>query len=218
MLALNKNNNINFTSKKLYPVKLPNAGDKEYTKGFLTELNCKDDLDIFAIKQISDGINQEAQNRAGRCLCRDFLKKEINKNISYYALEQDSESNLSDKILGLAKTDNQKGLSDLDYIYVKSEFRKENPARKFKNLGKVFMGCMINESEKLKIAGLNFRSTCDEFYLQIFKEAGIKLCGIKSSFHRGDQFTLSKFYIDNSDFERYLNYMEKEFGIKFLKK
>lgn len=198
--------NTNFTSKRLYPVKIPKV-DGEFVYGYVSLLKPSNKFDRAAIEQIYNTWPKEYIKDA---FYDSFTGK---KRGTYLCVEIDRKGlSLGQRIVGISKSKKTSyGNYELCLLATKPEFgygNKEN--RQLKYIGQILLGAVIKKAQifnlpKFTVSALWHDS--EDFYRKIFYKLNIDY----DSFYR-------IFNVDKEEFLKYLNYWKENFRINYRRK
>lgn len=217
MLASIQNNNPSFTSRPFCNVNLKRVSSgvhKNYTQAVISTLSPKSEIDKVAVDAAYN--NWTCINQVIRVFRNDFLKHP-QKHDQYLALELKGSQNLADRIVGFVKShiikeDNQKKLC-LSFLVTKPEFMRWNSERTAKGLGEVMLGEAFCRAKKLKVSSVKITSVEHDFYNRAFEHAGIDIVEGENFFHKSGEY-----HIKAKDFDKYIDYCQKEYKTKLKAK
>lgn len=198
--------NISFKSNPLAHVNIHNAKTGELVPAIFSELSYKNDIDIEGIEEIYAKWDTPLSN----LLCSDFPK--MHSNQYFYAIELPNNAPLSQKIIGLASTEQDFYSDSLSLSIIVTEpslAQKGNSKRLFKNTGEVLFAMAVERAKKAVVSSLYWDSANNRFYNRILKKAGIPISDCRFNEDK------DAYILNNKYFDKYLDYIKTEYKIDF---
>lgn len=215
MQILNPQNNISFSAIPIGNVnripKVEKGIVNGCVEGIISKLDSSDRLDLEAVSQIEK--NWQGHYEQLYWYFSGNFRNPAETD-SFHSLEFVSDASLGKRIVGLIqhKLKNDKGNFEASLLLIKPDLIAEKKNRKFKSLGEILLGVPFQKAKEANVPAmeLEFMDTNEAFYDKIFKKADVK----------AEKFVDSKtktknFLVKNEEFNKYIEYCKKNFGLNF---